>query len=460
MNKILASILGLSLVTCQNPQTSAEETAAPAETEVKSGMHPEWSRKASIYEVNIRQHTPEGTFNAFRAKLPELKELGVNILWIMPVQPIGMENRKGGLGSYYSIQNYTAVNPEFGTMEDFKNLVNASHDAGFKVILDWVGNHTAWDAVWMESHPEWYTHNDEGQIIAPVEDWSDVADLNYDNQDMRKAMIDALKFWVNETNIDGYRCDVAMMVPMDFWDEARVTLDSIKPVFMLAEAEGAEFHEKAFDMTYGWEFHHIMNQIAKGEMTIADIATYQAKVDTTYPDDAYRMFFTTNHDENSWNGTVFERMADDYKPMFVLAATYPNGMPLIYSGQEYGLNKRLRFFDKDTVTASDSTLFSFYQKVIALKMSHPALLNGSEQGDYQIIPTDPAGEVLAYTREKNGASIVVLLNFGDEHAEIGLPENVTTASWMNVMNGKTEDLSTQSAISVAPNSFILLKSQK
>ncbi len=381
--KKLFTLLALATVfACQNkPETVVVEEETPKDT-IDMGMHPDWTMHASIYEVNIRQHTPQGTINAFREKLPELKELGVNILWIMPIQPIGIEKRKGGLGSYYSISDYTAVNPEFGTMGDFKHMVQAAHDLGFKVILDWVANHSAWDNVWMKDHPEWYTTKN-GEIVSPVDDWSDVADLNYDNPDMRRAMKEAMKFWVKETDIDGYRCDVGMMVPMDFWESTRVALDSIKPVFMLAEAEGPEFHQKAFDMTYGWEFHHIMNEIAKGEMDASHISAYLAKMDSTYPDGALRMYFTTNHDENSWNGTIFERMPDDYKALYVLGATLPNGIPLVYSGQEYGLNKRLAFFEKDTISASDSTLFDFYQKVIALKMKHPALRNGKYEGDFE-----------------------------------------------------------------------------
>lgn len=457
MKNLLIASLSVYLTSCQNPAPAESLETAPKVDSTVLSMHPVWTKQSSIYEVNIRQHTPEGTFNAFRKKLPELKELGVEILWIMPIQPIGEKNRKGGLGSYYSIKDYTAVNPEFGTLDDFKKMVNAAHDAGFKVVLDWVANHTAWDAVWMEQHPDWYTTVD-GKIIAPVEDWSDVADLNYENEDMRKAMLDAMKFWVNETNIDGYRCDVAMMVPMDFWDKTRTTLDSIKPIFMLAEAEGPEFHTKAFDMTYGWEFHHILNQIAKGEMTVGDLDTYQSKVDSLYPTDAYRMFFTTNHDENSWNGTVFERMPDDYKSFFVLCSTFPNGMPLIYSGQEYGLNKRLDFFEKDTISASDSALFSFYKKVIALKMTHPALQNGNYQGDFQPIPLDSKGKLYAYTREKDGEMLMILLNFSDHTSGFSIPERAMQQEWTDVITNESINISSRAAISIPAHSFLLLKS--
>ena len=457
MKKLFLLFAVAGLLACQNTAENLNITDETPTDTINMGMHPKWTQHAAIYEVNIRQHTPQGTINAFREKLPELKELGVNILWIMPIQPIGIEKRKGGLGSYYSIKDYTAVNPEFGTMEDFKRMVQAAHDVGFKVILDWVANHSAWDNVWMKDNPDWYTKKN-GKIVAPVDDWSDVADLNYDNADMRRAMKNAMKFWVNETNIDGFRCDVAMMVPMDFWEDTRMALDSIKPVFMLAEAEGPEYHTKAFDMTYGWEFHHILNEVAKGEMDASHISGYLAKMDTTYPEGALRMYFTTNHDENSWNGTIFERMPNDYQAMYVLSSTLPNAIPLVYSGQEYGLNKRLAFFEKDTITGSDSTLFDFYKKVVTLKMNHPTLQNGQYQGDFQPLPMDTsAPRLYGYTREKDGQMILVLLNFSDEAGIFNLPEK-GRKSWTSVLSGSEIVLSEKKTMSIPAHNYMLLKS--
>jgi glycosidase len=405
------ALMGALLVGACN--TAAPEITEERENTIPSVSHVDWAKHASIYEVNIRQYTPEGTINAFRAKLPEIKALGVKILWIMPVQPIGELNRKGGLGSYYSIKDYTAVNPEFGTMDDFKALVKEAHAMGLKIILDWVANHTAWDAVWMQEHKDWYTQNDSGEVVAPVEDWSDVADLNYENADMRAAMVNALKFWVTETDIDGYRCDVAMMVPMEFWTQVRTELNAIKPVFMLAEAEGPAFHATAFDMTYGWELHHIMNQIAKDLLPLSTFSDYAARQDTSYPDDAIRMYFTTNHDENSWNGTVYERMGQNHLNMFVLAATFPGGMPLVYSGQEAGLNKRLSFFEKDTISWTNNTLRNFYQNILNLKNTHPALANGKESGNFKVVTEDEANSLYAYERSKDGKTLLVILNFGN-----------------------------------------------
>lgn len=443
---------------CQNEvsmDTLTVENQA-ADTALYSPVkHPEWTKNASVYEVNIRQHTAEGTFSAFEDHLPRLKNLGVKILWIMPIQPIGQLKRKGGLGSYYSIRDYKAVNPEFGTMDDFKSMVNKAHEMGFKVILDWVANHSAWDNVWMDEFPEWYTTDDSGNVVSPVADWSDVADLNYESKEMRAAMTDALEFWVKETDIDGYRCDVGMMVPMDFWNASRANLDKIKPVFMLAEAEGGNFHHHAFDMTYGWEFHHLMNQVAKGidEVTVFD--EYQAKMDTSYSQDDYRMFFTTNHDENSWNGTVKERMGKNHLNFFVLAATFPNGMPLIYSGQEASLNKRLAFFEKDTIDWSDTTLYPFYREMIELKSTHPALVNGKGQGSFNKVASIKQEGVYAYRRKAQGNDdeILVILNFGDDEFE--LKNEDFKGAWDVVMKSQSLRMNMQGKFIVKAHDFLI-----
>lgn len=370
-------------------------------------IHPDWSKNAVIYEVNLRQFTPEGTFKAFSRHLPRLKELGVDILWFMPVHPIGEKNRKGELGSYYSVKDYKAINEEFGDMQDFKEIVSQAHELGMYVILDWVANHTAWDNHWIVEHPEWYTKDENGDMIAPF-DWTDVAELDYDNMEMREAMIDALKFWVTEADIDGYRCDVAAEVPTDFWNEARAELDKLKAVFMLAEAEVPEHHIHAFDMSYAWELHHIMNGIAKGEKTTADLDKYFVKTDTLYPADAYRMMFITNHDENSWNGTAFERMGEGVEAFAVLTYTLP-GMPMIYSGQEAGLNKRLRFFAKDTIEWDNYQYEGFYKKLGQLRKENPSLWSGLAGGDMKRLKTSDAA-VFAFVRKSEGNKVLVIVN--------------------------------------------------
>lgn len=396
---------------------------------------PQWAKNANIYEVNIRQYTPQGTFKAFEAELPRLRQLGVDILWLMPVQPIGKEKRKGSLGSYYSIQNYTATNPEFGTMDDFKSLVNAAHRLGMYVILDWVGNHSAWDNPWLKTNPDWYTRNEKGEVVPPVADWSDVADLNYENPAMQQAMIDAMKFWVKEVDIDGFRCDVAMMIPLDFWIAARTATDTPqKPLFWLAEGEGAEFH-RVFDMTYGWNFHHLLNDLAKEKKNNFDIDDYFKNEYKSYAPGNYRMQFITNHDENSWNGSEFERMGAAYQPLAVLTFTMP-GMPLLYSGQEYGLQKRLRFFDKDTIPATpNAALTDFYGKLLQLKKENPALWNGIEGGCMKKLQTLNPANRLVFIREKDGNKVITLLNLNSSKTKFSVNMRGQYGKFRNVFDG-------------------------
>ncbi len=386
------------------------ETKAPIAEDYKKTT-PEWSKDDVMYEVNIRQYTPEGNFKAFEAHLPRLKELGVDILWLMPIQPIGEKKRKGDLGSYYSIKDYKKVNPEHGTLQEFKALVDKAHDMGFKVILDWVANHSAWDNDMIRQHPEWYTVDSNGRIKSPVEDWSDVADLNYDQPGLRAYMIEAMKFWVQEADIDGFRCDVAGFVPTDFWDEARKQLDQVKPVFMLAEWEDAELHTNAFDATYGWELHHIMNEVAQGKKSAQDITDYFKKQDTTFRTEDYRLYFTSNHDENSWNGTTAERMGDAHEALAVLSFTVP-GMPLIYSGQEAGLDRRLSFFGKDSIDWSNLEMTPFYEKLVKLKHDNPALWNGEFGGEFELMDSQTPN-ILFFSRKTSDNEIWVVLNLSD-----------------------------------------------
>lgn len=384
---------------------------------------PEWSQNATIYEVNLRQFSDAGTIAAFQESLPRLKKMGVKILWLMPIQPIGEKNRKGTLGSYYSIKNYTAVNPEFGTLADFKNMVRAAHESGMFVILDWVANHTAWDHPWVSEHPDWFTRDSAGNMQPPVADWYDVVDLNYENHDMRAAMLDALKFWVRETDIDGFRCDIAEMVPLDFWRAARSALDVIKPVFMLAEGEKAALHE-AFDMTYGSKFHHLLNGVAMGENTANDLAEHIILDEAAYPADAYRMQFTTNHDENSWNGTVFERLGDGAEACAVLSGLVPD-MPLVYNGQESGMDKRLDFFEKDPIEWREHHFFEIYKILLNLNLENKALWNGKAGGTFTRIAGDNDTAVLAFTRANGADAVTGIFNLSGEHQSVQLSEAIS-----------------------------------
>ena len=377
-----------------------------------------------LYEVNIRQYTPEGTLAAFERQLPRLDSLGVDVLWLMPVQPIGVKNRKGVLGSYYSVRNYTAVNPEYGTAADFRRLVDDIHRRRKHVILDWVPNHSSFDNVWVAQHPDWYLHKPDGTIMNARDnedretDWTDVAELDYSKPALRAAMIAAMRWWVDSMHIDGFRCDVAGGVPMDFWMEARRALaTSRSDLFFLAEAEGPKYHS-AFDATYGWEFHHLLNEIAQGKKPTSDLDGYLARDRATYPRDADRMYFTSNHDENSWNGSELERMGQNHLPAFVLAATLQHSLPLLYTGQEASLSKRLRFFEKDTVDWRGQSLASFYRAVFDLKHANHALWNGAEGGDQLRLQTNGGDRIYAFTRTRGANTVLVAVNFGAGPARV------------------------------------------
>ncbi len=420
---------------------------------------PEWSNNATIYEVNLRQYTPEGTIKAFIPHISRLKKLGIDILWIMPPYPIGVEKRKGTMGSPYSISDYTAINPDMGTLEDFKTLVDTVHASGMKILLDWVGNHTSFDHKWTKTHPEWYTKDSLGNITHPKgTDWTDVADLNYDNKEMRKAMISAMEFWIKKTDIDGYRCDVAGFVPNDFWSEAISDLEKIKPVFMLAEWEDPSLHKAGFHMTYGWELHHIMNEIAQGKMSPKAIDTFLQKDYNRFPPEAYRMNFITNHDENSWNGTIKERLGDAADAMAVLAFTI-QGMPLVYSGQEAGLNKRLSFFDKDQIDWSDLSKSKFYHKLLDLHHRNVALWNGKYGAKAVKLKTDN-NNVYVFTRKKDGAQIIVFLNLSGEKQRFNIiGETLTDYHFVNIFTGKDKKLSewTKGVQEMKPWEYLVLE---
>ncbi len=427
---IVGTALAVVLSACQR---------GPIPDAAPTGMAtaPEWARDAVIYEVNVRQFTPQGTFAALQTHIPRLDSLGVDILWLMPVQPIGVANRKGTLGSYYSIRNYTAINPEFGTQADARAFIAAAHAAGLRVILDWVPNHTAFDHVWVAPHPDWYVHRPDGSISNARDnegretDWTDVAELNYDNPALRRAMIADMRWWQDSMQVDGFRMDVAGGVPFDFWTEARRELTAKRPdTFLIAEAEGPQYHA-TFNATYGWELHHTLNEIAQGKKSVGTLDAYFER-QASYAAGAFRMYFTSNHDENSWQGTEFERMGANHLAAFVVAATVRNSFPLLYTGQEASLNKRLRFFEKDTVNWSGPSLADFYRSMFALKEQNPALWNGAQGGSQARLSTSGASRVYAFTRTKANNTVLVAVNFGDAAARVsyqGLPSAATYTDW-------------------------------
>jgi glycosidase len=451
MKTIIALSISLALLAAcgEGKHDHNANAVVKGNSETRVLQHPEWSKNATIYEVNIRQHTPEGTFAAFEKDIPRLKSMGVDILWLMPVHPIGEINRKGGMGSHYSVRDYKDVNPDYGNMEDFKRLVRTAHENDMKVIIDWVANHSAFDNIWTKKHLEYYLLDTAGKVQPPLgTDWTDVAQLNYDNKALWTGMIDALKFWVKECDIDGYRCDVAEKVPTPFWDDARAALDSIKPVFMLAEAEKKEHHLKAFDMSYAWEFMHICNEIAKGTKKVTEIDEYLARQDSAFPASAYRMYFTTNHDENSWNGTGNERLGNARQVMDVLAFTIA-GMPLIYSGQEGGEKypdgkaHRLRFFEKDTVNWNNYQYQDFYTKLFRLHKDNPAMWNGQYGGDLKKIKTSSDEQLYCFSRIKDNNHVVVLLNFSDKPQSVDFLEDLPEGEYLSIFNTQSLTLYTR-----------------
>ena len=449
----LIMALMVLLVSCKNePKTSVSKKDQNEDSIAE--VNNEALESAVIYEANIRQYSPEGTFEAFTKDIPQLKELGVKVIWLMPVYPISMKNRKATgdlsvediedeeerkkyLGSYYAIADYTDVNPEFGSLEDFKDLVDTAHENGMYVILDWVANHTGWDHHWMEENPDFYTKNEAGEIIDPIDPgtgeswgWTDVADLNYDNKELWEAMAKEMEFWVEEYDIDGFRADVAGEVPTEFWVEARKKLEEHKPLFMLAESEKKDLFHEAFDMGYNWEGHHIMNEMAQGKKTAKDWDAYMQKIDTTYQDDDYLMNFVTNHDENSWNGTVKERMGKAAEAMLALSYTLP-GMPLIYSGQEYDMDHRLKFFEKDSIPKQKGEVWPKLVKLGKLKNENKALHGAKEAASYEKLSTSEEEKVLAFKREKDGEELVYIANISGEALSFNLELEGAFEDYMN-----------------------------
>ncbi|MBN8704337.1 MAG: alpha-amylase [Bacteroidetes bacterium] len=413
----------------------------------------EWSKNATIYEVNVRQFSESGTFKAVEAKLPELKELGVGILWLMPINPIGEKNRKLPLGSYYAVRNYTGINPEFGTEAHFHDLIKKAHELGMKVIIDWVANHTAWDHPWVLTNPEYYTKNSKGEMIAPVEDWADVADLDYSNQGLRKDMIESMKYWVEEFDLDGFRCDVAGMVPVEFWDSARKELDKVKPVFMLAEAHEPELHNHAFDMTYGWQFKDYFNNIAQGKHNADSLRSYLVNKETKmYHPDNYRMLFITNHDENTWNGNEFKRLGDAYQVMTVLTFTLP-GMPLIYNGQEAGMTQELKFFEKDPIQWKDHSNKALYKKLTSLRLKHSSLWSGEYGGNFKIQTTSDDQNAFSFSRKNEEDEIQVVVNLTGKEMEVTLKSTGFVGKSEELLTGETINLNSGLKVKLAPWSW-------
>lgn len=416
-------------------------------------VHPEWSKNAAVYQINTRQFTAEGTFNAAAKQLPRLKQLGATILWLMPVQPIGEVNRKGNLGSPYSVQDYYGVNNEFGNKEDLKAFIQQAHDLGMYVILDWVANHTAWDNTLMSTHPEWYLRDWKGDFTPTAWwDWTDIIELDYSQPGLRQYMTEAMKYWVKDIGFDGFRCDVAGFVPLDFWVNARKELDAIKPVFMLAEFEGRDFHAEAFDMTYGWTWHQAVHAIAKGHADVNKLYVYYSWNEKYYPRNIMRMLGVTNHDQNAWEGTEFEIFGDAL-PAAITLSVISDGMPMMYNGQEIGNERRLAFFERDPIRWHDDSgeplvheNGDLYQKLFALKKANTALWNAKWGAPMLPVHNSVPAQVLSFVRQNDNDKVFAVFNFSDKPQAVSFAQHLHHGQYTDYLSGVPAEFNANSVL--------------
>jgi glycosidase len=464
----------LLIVSCQSEKKSTTDTTQKTKALVSGKM----MESAIIYEANIRQYSPEGSFAAFAKDIPMLHdELGVKIIWLMPVFPISETKRKATgdtfvsdikdenerkkyMGSYYAVSDYRGVSNDYGSKDDLRYLIKVAHENDVLVILDWVPNHTGWDHQWIKEHPDFYTKNATGEITDPLNNdgsskgWQDVADLNYDNKGLRKAMISDMKYWLTDENIDGFRCDVAGEVPISFWKEAIPQLRKVKPIFMLAEAWEPELLKaNLFDMCYGWENHFLMADIAKGRKTVKDWDSYIKKMDTFYEKDDIIMNFTTNHDENSWKGTVTQTFGEADELMAVLSYLAP-GMPLIYSGQEYDLDHKLKFFEKDSFPKVKGRYFKLYTKLKKLKIKNTSLNGGKNKAHYRRIKPTNDTDILAFYREKDQDKILFIANLTGKTKEFSIDFK---GAFTSFDTGKNIQVEKGEVISLPKWGYLILK---
>lgn len=424
---------------CNTPESKKDVNAYTLDSTRVDG-HPAWIMQGNIYEVNIRQYTPEGTFNAFSTHLERLKEMGVQTLWFMPIHPISKVDRKGVMGSYYAVADYTGINPEYGTLQDWKNLVNKAHEMGFKVIIDWVPNHSGADHPWLTSHPDFYVRDSvTGKPVSPF-DWTDTRKLDYKNPVMADSMIQCMKYWLTETHIDGFRCDVAGEVPDEFWKKCIAELRATQPgIFMLAEGDKPSLHTAGFDASYPWSYFATMKQVANGQRNALSIDSLIRQTDSTFPSNAIRMFFTSNHDENSWNKADHGTMPGAvHAPFAVLTQTMKGSVPLIYSGQEEPVTDSISFFYKDTISFGKLERAKFYKTLLELRKNNPAL---AANASFRRTSVGDDKALYAYVREAGDKKILVILNLTNKPQTVKVADYSLYSNPLNLFMGTPETLS-------------------
>jgi len=457
---IIAAVTAAVLLGACAPAQSANFSKASA-----ASAAPSWAAKSVVYEVNVRDYSESGKLIAVTNDIPRLKQLGVDILWLMPIYPIGETSRKGTMGSPYSVKDYKAVNPDLGTDADLHSLISTAHAAGMHVVLDWVANHSAFDNAWALNHKDWYNQDAQGNPTWPAgTDWTDVADLNYNNQDMRAAMLDAMKYWVTNFDIDGYRCDAAWGVDTPFWNSAATALRAIKPLWMVAETQDQpDLLTNAFQADYGWHFKDMLYGFGAGTSLKADFAINMINQAQAYPAGTYPLLFITNHDENSWTGSLSKQYGKGAKTLSVLTFTAP-GMPLVYNGQEVDSDKQLAFFEKDQIdwnptSARSKTAVAFYTKLISLHHKNVSLWAGSAGGTLTRSKND-ATRIVSFSRQKGANKVYIVLNISPLAAQATVQWGKDSKSYYRYSDGKLVKLPATQSVTLKPWGFEIYSTVK
>ncbi|MDF0720482.1 alpha-amylase family glycosyl hydrolase [Kaistella sp. PBT33-4] len=419
--------------------------------------NPDWVKNATVYEVNIRQFSAEGTFREIEKQLPRLKEMGIDIIWLMPIHPIGELNRKGSLGSPYSVKDFKGINPEFGTEADFRNLVQAVHRQGMYVILDWVANHSSLDSNLVAEHPEFYKKSRNGRFRpTPWRDYDDIIELDYDQPELRKYMTEAMKYWVREFDIDGLRCDMASFVPRDFWENVRTELETLKPVFMLAEAEDRDLHSKAFDATYNWALWNHLHAIAQGRSNAKILAeAYLAEHVSIFPKEGIRLNFIDNHDKNSWEGNSVSNFGNALEAATVFTVLM-DGMPLVYNGQEAGLSRSLKFFDRDPIEWKTHRNSNLYTTLFNLKHRNRGLWNGRFGGEMERVTNDCMEHIISLVREKEGDKVLAVFNLSPKKVNVTLDTSEHAGTYTELFSGSDKILLKSCHLELEPWGYLVL----